>query len=117
VSGAAPARWKYKTATVTVDGNSQTVRMLTAGERRAFAELSGKIKKGEATGADLADKVLEFGTVDPRLTAEDIAAMPPDLYEACTNKIMELTGLRATDASEPGAGGEKKAPTEARLDS
>lgn len=112
-------RWKYKTATVTVDGNSQTVRMLTAGERRQFAEMSEKKRKGEATGSDLANSVLLFGTVEPNLTLEDIEAMPPDLFEACTNKIMELTGLRTTKAETPpgDGGGEKKASEAVPLNS
>jgi hypothetical protein len=117
VSTVPAGRWKYKTATVTVDGNSQTVRMLTAGERRQFAEMSAKKKAGDVTGTEMANAVLAFGTVEPTLSIEEIEAMPPDLYEACTNKIMELTGLRQTSAQAGVDGAEKKAPTEAQLNS
>lgn len=88
-------RWKYKTAVVTVEGNSQTVRMLTAGERNEFAASTGKIKAGEMTAAQVAARLLAMAAIDPPLTPEDIEQMPPDLYEACTNKILELTGLKS----------------------
>jgi hypothetical protein len=111
------SRWKYRTATVTVGENSQTVRMLTAGERRQFAEMNAKKKAGEVTGIDMANAVLVFGTVDPKLTVEEIDAMPPDLYEACTVKIMELTGLRDAKPEAGAEGQEKKATIEAQLNS
>jgi hypothetical protein len=101
-------RWKYKTAKVTIDDNSQTVRMLTAGERRAFGAASAKKRAGELEGADLADMVLQFGTVDPNLSAEDIAAMPVELYAACTTKILELTGLKSDPDTVEEVGVEKK---------
>lgn len=89
----AEGRWKYRTAVVTVGENSQKVRGLTAGERRAFAEKSKAMKAAGEGGANmLPNFVVQAGAVDPTLTDEDVDAMPPDLLDACSEKVFELTG-------------------------
>lgn len=98
------SRWKYKTELVTVGENSQKVRMLTAGERKAFADASQKIQKGEFDKNSLPGMVVKFGAIEPELTDDDVASMPPDLQEACVTKILQLTGIGKAD-------GEKKEPT------
>jgi hypothetical protein len=91
------SRWKYKTDTVTVGENSQAVRMLTAGERKQFAQASQKIKAGEMQKSDLPALVAKMGCTNPTLSEEELEAMPPDLLDACVSKIMELTGFKAGD--------------------
>lgn len=86
-----------------------TVRMLTAGERREFAAASAKVRAGELTGGDLPGMLVKFASVEPAATSDqEIADLPPDLLDAATSKILELTGLNVRqDKGEPD---EKKAP-------
>lgn len=103
------SRWSYKTAIVTVEGNKQEVRELTAGERATFAATSAKVKANEMQASDVPSLIVGMGCQNPKLTAEEIAAMPPALLDACVEKIMELTGLR--DRKDEEGTGEKKAAT------
>ena len=97
------SRWKYKTATVTVGENSQEVRQLTHNERLEFAAQSKKIKADQGDANAILTTVLKFGCVG--LTDEDVKGMPPDLADACVEKIMALSGL------EDDKPGEKKEPS------
>jgi hypothetical protein len=98
------SRWKYKTATVTVDDNSVEVRQFTQNERAEFAATSKKTKDGELQAMDLPPMVIRYGTT---LTPEEIAEMPPELADACVRKIMELSGL-SDDDDAPAVDPEKK---------
>lgn len=96
------SRWKYKTATVSVGDNAVDVRQLTAGERKQFVQLSREVKEGKAAQMDLPPFIIKAATINPSLTDDDIASMPPELADACVRKIMELTGLRENaDGDEP----------------
>jgi hypothetical protein len=100
-------RWKYKTATVTVDENTVTVRGLTVGERAEFAEVSKTLKAqrdaGEASpraAMHVPRMVAKFGIVaEPPLEDADVLAMPGDLLDAAVTKILELSGVN-TDNDE-----------------
>lgn len=104
------SRWKYRTATVTVDENTVTVRGLTAGERKEFAEASKKSREAKEAGTpgasplDVPRLVARCGVIDPKLTDEDIESMPGDLLDAVVLKVLELSGVKTDEA------GEKKDP-------
>jgi len=104
------SRWKYPVEKVTVGENSQNVRKLTSGERRDFIATSKKIGTGEMQPADLPFFVCKMACVDPPLTDEDAVAMPPELMDACVNKIMTLSGMRTPALDTTGEADEKKAP-------
>lgn len=104
------SRWKYPVETVTVGENSQKVRKLTSGERREFIATSKKIASGEMQAADLPFFVAKMGCVEPALTEEDAVGMPPELMDACVNKIMTLSGMRTVALDTVGDADEKKAP-------
>lgn len=114
-------RWKYRQDTVTVGENSIVVRQLTAGERRDFAAASGKVRNGEMKGGDLPLMLMKFASISPRITTdEDVAEMPPELLDACTHKILELTGLKVGEIKAAAAeleSPEKKDLTAAPLNS
>lgn len=95
------SRWAYKTETVTVGGNSQKVRQMTAGERQKFAQFSKDQKAGKADNNDLPALIAGFGCVDPAVTKEELADMPADLLDAVVAKIMELTGFKDDEKKEP----------------
>lgn len=109
------SRWKYKTATVAVGENSQTVRQMTADER---AWLAGeRAKLGDPKKADRAEQMrlqrelVQRASINPELTDQDVKEMPSDLVDACAGKIMELTlgpDWNKSDGDEDGAP-EKKA--------
>lgn len=102
------SRWKYRTATVTVDENTVTVRGLTAGERQQFAETSKRLKDAKAAGTadpsaamNVPRMVAKFGIVaEPPLTDDDLTAMPGDLLDATVTKILELSGVKADEKDE-----------------
>lgn len=98
------SRWKFTSVKVTVDGNSQHVRKFTAGERKAFALKSKEIKAGKFDANDLPMFIVSLASVEPTLTAEEAEGMPPDLLDACVQKIMELSGFKDDDEG----GDEKK---------
>ena len=90
-------KWKYKEADVTVGENTQRVRQLTADERRQFAENAKKRKEegktSEASGAsEMMQKLVEWASMPP-LSKDDVASMPAELLDACTSKILDLSGL------------------------
>lgn len=98
--------WSYQTATVTVGENSQAVRQLTVSERREFSKSSERIKAGELTARDLPEIVARFGCINPVRSSEEVGSMPPELFDACVAKILELTGMKAEPESD-----EKKDPS------
>lgn len=89
-------RWKLKQATVTEGDNSVVVRQLTTAERREFIELG---KNADVKPLEKTTKIVEWCTV-PKLSREDIDAMPPELHDAAVEKVMELSGLKMTDAEK-----------------
>lgn len=91
------SRWTYPTELVTVGSNSQRVRCLTARERREFSALAGKIKDGTIQPAQLPEFVVQWGSVDPMCSMEEVQEMPADLFDACRDAIMRLTGLTANE--------------------
>lgn len=105
------SRWKYKTDTVTVGDNTQTVRQLTAAERAQFAALSNDIKDHKLDASQLPLKVAKMGCTAPELSETDLADMPTEMLDACVDKILVLSGFNAsqTAAAELGDPGEKKA--------
>jgi len=80
--------------------NSQAVRQLTVSERKDFATCRQRIEAGELKPSDLPGIVAGFGCIDPPRTAEDIGTMPPDLFDACVAKILELTGMQVAESDE-----------------
>lgn len=90
------SRWKHKQETVTVGENSIVVRQLTAGERREFIELG---KKADLAPMTKTAKMVEWCSV-PKLSAEEIDDMPPELQDAAVAKIMQLSGLDKGDDPE-----------------
>lgn len=97
------SRWSYPVEVVTVGNNSQSVRCLTARERREFSGLGAKVKSGEIVAAAIPEYVVQWGAINPVLSMEEVQDMPTDLIDACREKIMELTGFRDEED-------EKKAP-------
>lgn len=95
------SRWKYRTETVTVGDNSQTVRQLTSGELRQVLDLRTKVMGDGGNPMDLVALVVRLGATNPGLSETDVAEMPQDLQNACREKIMDLSGM----------GDEKKEPT------
>lgn len=102
------SRWKYPLELVTVGDNAQNVRKLTAGERKAFALASRDIKAGKMEATELPFLLASFACVEPSLTKVDAEGMPPDLLDACVEKILELSGMRGKEPDEV-ADPEKKA--------
>jgi hypothetical protein len=92
-------RWKYKTATVTVEENTITVRGLTAGERESFSDLQKKNKAGEGSPQAVARAVVKFGCTD-NLSDEDVHSMPGDLLDAACAKIFELSGVKGDETEK-----------------
>lgn len=92
--------WTYKTAIVMAGDNSQAVRQLTVSERKDFALAGARIKAGELRPTELPGIVAGFGCIDPPRSAEEIGTMPPDLFDACVAKILELTGMQAAESDE-----------------
>ncbi len=99
------ARWKYRTAKVTVDENTVTVRGLTAGERLKFAEYQKERKEKGLPATEVTRKVAGFGIIEPELAEGDLDTMPGDLLDAVVRKIMELSGVKPDDEKD-----EKKDP-------
>jgi len=91
------SRWTYRTDTVTVGPNTQQVRQLTAGERQKFAQFSKDEKAGKADKNELPALIAGFGCINPTVSKEEMADMPPDLLDAVVAKIMELTGFKGDD--------------------
>lgn len=87
------SRWSYPTETVTVGKNSQTVRCLTAKERREFSKLGQQIRDNKIEAGQLPEIVVKWGAINPELSEEDVQTMPIDLLDACRDKIMLLTGF------------------------
>ena len=98
--------WVYKTELVTVGDNSQAVRQLTVSERKEFSKSNERIKGGELKPSDLPGIVAGFGCINPPRTEDEIDSMPPDLFDACVSKILELTGMKVEAESD-----EKKEPS------
>lgn len=92
--------WRYKVELVTVGDNSQAVRQLTVSERKDFSEAGQRIKAGELKASELPGIVAGFGCINPRLGPEEIGSMPPDLFDACVSKILELTGMQVAESDE-----------------
>jgi hypothetical protein len=105
------SRWKYKTEKVTVGENSQTVRMMTAGDQAAFGALSKKIQAGAVDKNEISFLVVRLTSIDPTLTEEEARDMPPELLMACVSKAMELSGMK-TEAPTTEGPGEKKVPSD-----
>jgi hypothetical protein len=87
------SRWKYRTATVTVGENSQDVRQLTAGERKALTDVGAKIKAAVMLNADVPLLIASFGCINPAVSIDEAHQMPPDLLDAVCSKIFELTNI------------------------
>lgn len=89
------SRWRFPTEKVVVGENAQEVRGLTHGERQQFTQLLKKSRDPES-GVDnhaIQQFVVKCGAVNPTLTEEEVAGMPPLLSDACSTKIFELSGL------------------------
>lgn len=96
--------WKYKTAKVTIDENSITVRALTQAERVKFSQ---QMKEDKLIAPAL---IVSMGALDPKLSLEDVGDAPGELVDAAMSKIMELTGFDkvAQKDAASGAAAEKK---------
>jgi hypothetical protein len=96
-------KWNYPTRTVTVGDNSQRVRCLTVKERSIVMDERAKMTAGAAgaaTASELAIKMVQFASIDPKLTVEEVEQMPPDLLDACAADIMEMTNGKKAEAAE-----------------
>lgn len=91
------SRWTYLTAIVDVEGNKQTVRCLTAGERQKYIALGKAIRENKELASAIPAAIVGWGAINPILTDEDVADMPTELLDACVAKIIELSGMGRDD--------------------
>ncbi len=88
-------RWKYKTAVVTVDENSVTVRGLTIGERLQLANAERQheadVKAGKVSEYDSTRAICKLTVIDPAPDSEDFDTMPTELMLAAVKKVIKLT--------------------------
>lgn len=99
------SRWSYPTAVVECEGNKQTVRCLTAGERSQYVGLGRAIRENTAKPTDIPIAIVGWGAINPPLQPEDVLEMPTALLDACVMKILELSGMGKDDDED-----EKKEP-------
>lgn len=108
LSEPATSRWKFKTETVTAGDNSVVVRGLTVGERTQFIQAGKEHRAAKGLPEELAKSaalsaLLVRSGITPAMSEDEVAAMPPELFDKAADVIMQLSGLRDGPAEKKAA--------------
>lgn len=95
-------RWKYKTAVVKAGENTLNVRQLTQSERLKLVSLTKEVTEGKQDLLMVTEFVAKSGVTDD-LSDEDLKTMPPELIDACADKILELSELKTEEGKSKNA--------------